>query len=145
MDDRRFERLESIMERGFATLADLQRETNTRLDETNTRLGETNTRLGETNTRLGETNTRLGRLETKVEVLTERVDHLTDRVDVLTGRVDVLTGRVGVIEHVLVDLASQLVDQGRLLRVIADRHDGAIDEIKRRLDAVERRLPPEKH
>lgn len=124
MDDRRFERLEGIMERGFATLADLQRETNTRLDETNTRLG---------------------RLETKVEVLTERVDRLTERVDRLTERVDMLTARVDVIEHVLVDLASQLVDQGRLLRVIADRHDGAIDEIKRRLDAVERRLPPEKH
>jgi hypothetical protein len=103
MDDRRFERLESIMERGFATLADLQRETNARLDETNARLG---------------------RVETNAEVLTTRV---------------------GVIEHVLVDLASQLVDQGRLLRGIADRHDGAIDEIKRRLDAVERRLPPEKH
>ena len=131
MDDRRFERLEGIMERGFATLAELQRETNTRLDETNTRLG---------------------RVETKVEVLTERVDrvtervdHLTEHVDHLTERLDVVAARVDVIGHVLVDLSSQLVDQGRLLRLVADRHDGAIDEIKRRLDAVERRLPPEKH
>ncbi len=110
MDDRRFERLEGIMERGFATLADLQREANARIDQTNARLDQTNTHL-------------------------ERLD----------GRVEVLTQRADVIEHTLVDLASQLVDHGRLLRVIADRHDGAIDDIKRRLDAVERRLPPEKH
>jgi predicted nuclease with TOPRIM domain len=38
-------RLERIMETGFATLADLMRETNSRLDETNNRLDETNHRL----------------------------------------------------------------------------------------------------
>lgn len=34
------------MQAGFETLADLQRETNARLEETNARLDETNARLG---------------------------------------------------------------------------------------------------
>lgn len=98
MSERGLERLEQIMERGFDTLADLQRETNARLDQTNARL------------------------------------------ETLEGKVETLTERVGVIETVLTDLASQLVAQGRVLRSIADRHDTAIEELRRRLDAVEKRL-----
>jgi chaperonin cofactor prefoldin len=101
VDDRRLDRLENIMERGFATLADLQR----------------------------ETNDRLGSLEGKV--------------DVLTGRVDVLTERVVVIEHVLQDRATQLVAHGRVMRLIADKHDVALDDLRKRLEAVEKRLGPE--
>ncbi len=91
------------MSRGFDTLADLQRETNARLDQTNARLGS---------------------LESKVDVLTERV---------------------GAIEHVLVDLAGQLVAHGRVMRLIADKHDAMLDELRRRLELVEKRLGPDPH
>ncbi|MBN8611212.1 MAG: hypothetical protein J0L92_11535 [Deltaproteobacteria bacterium] len=57
MDDRRFERLEGIMERGFAALADLQRETIARLDQVNARLDEANTRLDQVNARPGSDGT----------------------------------------------------------------------------------------
>ena len=46
MTNEEMTRLERIMETGFNTLADLIRETNSRLDETISRLDETNTRLG---------------------------------------------------------------------------------------------------
>ncbi len=95
------------MQTGFDTLADLQRDTNARLDQTNARLDQTNARL-----------------------------------ETIEGKVEALTERVATIEHVLADLAEQLLAHGRLLRTIADRHDAALDELRRRLEAVEKRLGP---
>lgn len=62
------ERLERIMEAGFATLADLQRETNERLEQTNARLDQTNARLD-------QHEKVLVKLVTEVQALGERFDH----------------------------------------------------------------------
>ncbi len=77
--------LKRVMEAGFATLADLQRETNERLDETNERLGRVELRLE--------------RVEVGLERLGGRFDHflgtaggesrkLREDLDALTVRVE---------------------------------------------------------
>jgi uncharacterized coiled-coil DUF342 family protein len=93
--------LRRVMEAGFGTLADLQRETNARLDTTierldatNARLDATNARLDETNVRLGETNARLGRLEGRFDNLLEVAGReprsLRDDLTALALRVEAL-------------------------------------------------------
>jgi uncharacterized coiled-coil DUF342 family protein len=86
------ERLERIMERGFATLADLARETNARLDETNARLDETNQRLDETNQRLASLE---GRFDRFIVVAGEANRSLRGDLDALSQRVNVLEKKVG--------------------------------------------------
>jgi uncharacterized coiled-coil protein SlyX len=80
MDDDRFARLERIMETGFATLADLIRETNSRLEQTNMRLDQTNARLGRLESRfdhfIDTAGTETRKLRTDIDVLTTRVDRL---------------------------------------------------------------------
>lgn len=79
------QRLERIMETGFATLADLLRETNSRLDETNSRLDETNGRLDETNSRLGRLESRVDNL---IEIAGGETRKLRERVDQLEVRME---------------------------------------------------------
>jgi hypothetical protein len=79
------ERLERIMERGFATLADLARETNARLDETNARLDETNARLASLE----------GRFDRFIVVAGEANRGLRGDLDALSQRVNVLEKKVG--------------------------------------------------
>ena len=74
------ERLERIMEAGFATLADLVRETNQRLDRTNERLEETNLRLGRLE----------GRFDHFIETAGEHNRELREELHALAKRVDVL-------------------------------------------------------
>jgi SMC interacting uncharacterized protein involved in chromosome segregation len=73
MDDDRFARLERIMETGFATLADLIRETNSRLDQTNMRLGRLESRFDHF---IDTAGTETRKLRTDIDVLTTRVDRL---------------------------------------------------------------------
>ncbi len=78
--EQRFDRMIGVTERGFDTLADLQRETNHRLELLNERVDVVIERVDG--------------LTERVDGLTERVDRITVQVEVLTVRVDALTGEV---------------------------------------------------
>jgi hypothetical protein len=73
------DRLVSVMEKGFETLADLIRETNQRLDATNEHLDATNLRLEGTNHRLDATRRELG---DEIRGTNARIDNLIE----ITGR-----------------------------------------------------------
>lgn len=80
MSDEPWARLERIMQVGFETLADLQRETNARLDQTNARLDQTNMRLerleGRFDNFLEPAGTEVRELRGAVRALERRVDEI---------------------------------------------------------------------
>ncbi|MBI4699908.1 MAG: hypothetical protein HY744_01870 [Deltaproteobacteria bacterium] len=116
MEEESTSRLERVMEAGFATLADLLRETNARVEQTNAKLEQTNAKLEQTNLRLDEltrdtirgfaavqerieqTNVRLGRLEDRFEHFIETAGGETRRLrrdlDALCGRVERIESRM---------------------------------------------------
>lgn len=71
------EQLRRVKEKGFATLADLQRETNDRLDQTNTRLDEAVEQLGRIEGRFDHF---LGNAGAESRAIREAVDDLQRRV-----------------------------------------------------------------
>ncbi|MBI2896381.1 MAG: hypothetical protein HYY06_22680 [Deltaproteobacteria bacterium] len=85
-------RLERVMQAGFDTLADLLRETNSRLDETNARLGKLEARVDETNTRLGKLE---GRFDNFLKVAGTETRRLRTDVDKLARRVNRLERKAG--------------------------------------------------
>jgi chromosome segregation ATPase len=100
MDDA-FARLGRIMEAGFNTLADLQRETNARLDQTNARLDQTNARLDQTNVRLDQHEKVLVRLAEEVHSLNARFDNFLtgahrEEHDALRTRVERIEEHLGI-------------------------------------------------
>ena len=94
-------------------------------------LGE---RIDRTNDRLDATNSRLDsmRVELKSEIAgtNARLDQTNERLDQTNERLDH-------VEEALRDLAGQQLMLGRYVKNAADRHDGAIEDLRERVSRLE--------
>jgi chromosome segregation ATPase len=94
--------------------------------------------LGE---RIDRTNARLEALDTRVDSM--RVELKTEiagtnaRLDQTNERLDQTNERLDHVEEALRDLAGQQLMLGRYVKNAADRHDGAIDELRERVTRLE--------
>jgi hypothetical protein len=73
------------------------------------------------------------RTELNAEIRTLRTD-VTERLDRTNERLDMANERLGVVEHVVRDLAGQLVLIGRYVK---NKHDVAIDDLRTRVTRLE--------
>jgi chromosome segregation ATPase len=98
-------------------------------------------RIDKTNERLDQTNARLGTLDTRVDSM--RIELKTEiagtnaRLDQTNERLDQTNERLDHVEGALRDLAGQQLMLGRYVKNAADRHDGAIDDLRERVTRLE--------
>jgi chromosome segregation ATPase len=80
-------------------------------------------------------------LATRIDRTNERLDQTNDRLDHVEGTID---RRLGHVEETLVELAAQQTFVSKFVRSLATRdRDLAedVDELRTRVDALERRVP----
>ncbi len=91
--------------------------------------------------RLDSVSERLDAVRTE---LSERIDSvrivLSGRIDQTNERLDQTNERLGAVEETLHELAAQQLMLGRYVKNAADRHDGAIDELRERVTRIETTL-----
>ncbi len=99
--------------------------------------------------RIDRTNERLDalRVELRGEIgalRTELKGEIGELRTELKGEIGQTNARLGVVEGHLRDLAGQQLILGRYVKRMADRHDGAIDELRERVTRIETRLDRER-
>lgn len=91
-------------------------------------------RIDKTNERLDKTNERLESLETRVDT---RLAGIDGRLAVLEAHAAGTNERLDRVEGALHELATQQLMLGRYVKNAADRHDGAIEDLRERVSRLE--------